>query len=147
MKRTLALFLLLVIGTVLVVGCTGGNADDQFRSAWQSSENDVKAYGEDMRSAMDPDNINIKVISDGSRAMISTIDRHHDTISSIQVSEKYQGAKTEYLSALSDLRMACVDLSKAEDAGSLGALGHITASAGWLESSQQKRDRVTAIMT
>ena len=50
--------------------------------------------------------------------MIETIDRHYDTISKIQLSAKYSATKQEYLGALSDLRMACVDLAKAEDAGS-----------------------------
>jgi len=134
----------------LAAGCvSNANPDEQFKSAWQASENDVKAYGENMRAAMGPEgstNYDIKALSSGSKTMIGTLDRHHDTISKIQVSAKYAGAKQEYLAALSDLRMACVDLSKAEDAGSTGALGYIMSSAPWLESSQQKRDNVKKVM-
>ncbi len=135
---------------ILATGCaTTGNPDEQFRAAWQNSETEVKEYGHQMRVAMGPEgstDYDLKAISEKSRAMIGTIDRHYDTLAEIPVSTKYTEAKQEYLAALSDLRVACVDLSQAQEAGGLEALGHITASAPFLESSQQKRHRVTAMM-
>ncbi len=135
---------------VMAAGCIAtGNPDEQFKAAWQNSENEVKAYGHQMRVAMGPEgstDYDLKAISGGSRAMIGTIDRHYDTLAEIPVSSKYTEAKREYLSALSDIRMACVDLSQAQDTGGIEALGHITASAPFLESSQQKRHRVAAMI-
>jgi len=135
---------------VLAAGCAAvGNPDDQFRTAWQNSENEVKAYGGQMREAMGPEgstNYDITAMSEGSKTMIGTIDRNYDTISKIQVSCQYIEAKETYLSSLSDLRIACVDLSMAQDAPGVGALSHLSAAAPLLESSQQKRDRVKAIM-
>jgi|MTBAKMStandDraft_1061839.scaffolds.fasta_scaffold16498_1 hypothetical protein len=135
---------------VMAAGCSiTGNPDDQFEAAWQNSENDVKAYGNQMRTAMGPEgssNYDIKAMSEGSNTMIGIIDHNYDTISMIQVSCQYIEAQQTYLSSLSDLRVACVDLSKAQDAGGLGALEQITVAAPFLESSQQKRDRVTAMM-
>jgi len=130
-------------------GCLGGNPDDEFRKAWQDSETDVIQYGNDMRAAMGPEgttNIDLKAMSGKSKAMINTIDGHYDAISKIQVTTKYSTAKQDYLSALSDLRMACVDLSKVQDAGSIEALGYISTASPWLQKSQEKRERVKVIM-
>ena len=146
--RYLAIITICLI-LVLATGCIGGDPDEEFRKAWQNSENDLKAYGERMRVAMGPEgsaDFDIRAISEESKIMVGTIDRNYDTISKIPVSAQYAEAKREYLSALSDIRMACVDLSKAQDAGALGALGHITAAAPFLETSQQKRDRVKTMM-
>lgn len=149
MKTIHILLLASLISTVALSGCTGENPDDEFRTAWQASENDVIKYGEEMRAAMGPEgnvNIDVKAMSEKSKAMIGTIDHHYDTISSIQVSSKYTSAKQDYLAGLSSLRMACVDLSKVQDAGSIRALGHISTAAPWLQDSQDKRERVKEIM-
>ncbi len=149
MKTIFILLLVSLISTVALSGCTGGNPDDEFRKAWQASENDVIKYGEEMRKAMGPEgnvNIDIKAMSEKSKAMISTIDHHYDTISSIQVSSKYTSAKQDYLAGLSSLRMACVDLSNVQDAGSIGALRYISTAAPWLQDSQEKREQVKGIM-
>jgi hypothetical protein len=147
--RSLALIIVCLI-VILATGCaTTGNPDEQFRVAWQNSENEVKEYGHQMRVAMGPEgstDYDLKAISEGSKAMIGTIDRNYETIAGIPVSSRYAKAKEEYLAALSDLRVACVDLSQAQDAGGLEALGHITASAPFLESSQQKRHGVAAMI-
>jgi len=138
-----------LILTLALSGCIGGNPDDEFRKAWQDSENDVIKYGEDMRIAMGPEgNVNVDIIamSKNSKAMIDTIDRHYNTISNIQVSSKYATAKQDYLAALSSLRMACVDMSKMQDAGSIEALGYLSTAAPWLQDSQEKRDRVKEMM-
>jgi hypothetical protein len=136
---------------ILATGCaTTGNPDEQFRAAWQNSENDVKEYGHQMRVAMGPEgstDYDLKAISDKSRAMIGTIDRNYETIAGIPVSSRYAEAKQEYLAALSDLRTACIGLSQAQDAGSSpGGADRINASAPFLVSSQQKRHRVSGLM-
>jgi|GEM_PF-1306494 len=138
-----------LISTVALSGCMGGNPDDDFKKAWQASETDVIQYGNDMRTAMGPEgttSIDLKAMSEKSKAMIGTIDRHYDTISKIQVTSKYATAKQDYLAGLSDLRIACVDLSKVQDAGSVGALGYLSTAAPWLQKSQEKRERVKGIM-
>jgi len=138
-----------LIMTLVLSGCIGGNPDDEFRKAWQDSEKDVIKYGEDMRIAMGPEgkvNIDIITMSKISKDMIDTIDRHYNTISNIHVSSKYATAKQDYLSALSSLRMACVDMSKMQDAGSIEALGYLSTAAPWLQDSQEKRDRVKEMM-
>ena len=149
MKVLHLILLASLLSTVALSGCIGGNPDDEFRKAWQASENDVIQYGNEMRTAMGPEgnnNVDLKAMSEKSKAMIGTIDRHYSTISGIQVSSKYATAKQGYLAGLSDLRMACVDLSKVQDAGSVGALGYITTASPWLGSSQEKREVVKGIM-
>jgi hypothetical protein len=136
---------------VLAAGCTTtGNPDEQFKAAWQNSENEVKEYGHQMRVAMGPEgstDYDLKAISEGSRAMIGTIDRNYETIAGIPVSSRYTEAKQEYLAALDDLRTACIGLSQAQDAGSSpGGAARINASEPFLVSSQQKRHRVSGLM-
>ncbi len=134
----------------MAAGCaTTATHDEQFKQAWQNSENDMKAYGHQLKVAMGPEgstDYDLTAVSEGSRAMIGTIDRHYDTIAQIPVSSKYAEAKREYLSALSDLRTASVELSQAQDAGGPAALGYLNASAPFLERSQQKRHSVAAMM-
>lgn len=143
---------LIVIGLILVLiaGCaTTASHDEQFRAAWQNSENEVKTYGHQLKAAMgtegSPDT-NLTAISERSTAMIGTIDRNYDAISQIPVSTNYAEAKEEYLSALRDLRTACIDLSRVQETGGLGAAGSLNVSAPFLERSEQKRHRVAAMM-
>ncbi len=143
-------FILICFIIVLTAGCaTTGNPDEQFRAAWQNSENEVKTFGHQLKSAMGPEgstDYDLKAISEGSKAMLGTIDRNYETIAAITVSSRYTEAKSEYLAALDDLRTACIDLSQAQDMGSSGAEDHITEAAPFLESSQQKRHQVLALM-
>lgn len=149
MMRYLAI---LIIGFILVLaaGCTTvGSPDDQFRMAWQNSEKEVKAYGDQMVTAMGPggfENYDIPAMSGYSRTMIATIERNYENISKVQVVCQDTEAKDTYLSALSDLRMACVNISEAGDSGDTDARSYFTASASLFESAKQKRDRVKEIM-
>jgi len=149
MKTIHILLFISLILAIALSGCMGGNPDDEFRKAWEASEHDVIEYGNQMRTAMGPEgslNVDVKAMSEKSKAMIDTIDRHYNAISAIQVSQKYATAKQDYLGGLSDLRMACVDLSKVQDAGYFGALGYLSTATPWLEKSQEKRERVKGIM-
>ncbi|MEI7434501.1 MAG: hypothetical protein WCJ93_09655 [Methanomicrobiales archaeon] len=146
MAKYLVLLIAVALVAVTFAGCTGASADDNFKNAWSSSEKEVILYGTDIRPYLEPDHINVKAMSDRSKQMITTIDKNYQTISDLQVSSKYTVAKQDYLAGLSDLRMACVDLSQASDAGGLKAVGLVASSAPWLKSSQEKRDKVKAVM-
>jgi hypothetical protein len=147
--RHLAILIIVIILAV-AAGCTTVESpDDQFRVAWQNSEKDVKAYGDQMTAAMGPGgfgNYNIAAMSGDSRAMIATIDRNYENIARVQVVCQDTEARDTYLSALSDLRMACVNISQARDSGDPDARGYFTAATSLFESSKQKRDRVKEIM-
>jgi hypothetical protein len=143
---------ILIIGFIMVLaaGCTTVESpDDQFRVAWQNSEKDVKAYGDQMAAAMDTDGFehyDIPAISGYSRTMIATIDRNYANISEVPVVCQDTEAKETYLSALNDLRMACTNISEARDAGDTDVRGYFATAIPLFESSKKKRDRVKEIM-
>jgi hypothetical protein len=143
---------ILIMGVILVLaaGCTTVESpDDQFRVVWQNSEKDVKVYGDQMITAMGPggfENYDITAMSGYSSIMIATIDRNYENIAKSQVVCQDTEAKDTYLSALSDLRMACVNISEARDSANPDAREYFTAATPLFESSKQKRDRVKEIM-
>ena len=93
MEQIQVLFLVILIATILAVGCTAvGNPDNQFRTAWQNAENEVKAYCAQNEGCYGTRGINLLRYQNPARrikVMIGTIDRNYDTISKIQVTSKY----------------------------------------------------------
>jgi hypothetical protein len=111
--------ILVLTATFLVVaGCmapvtpvTPAGPDEQFRQAWQKSEDRIVQYATAMTTMTD-----LKVMADLSEEMIRDIDYTTEEISRLNVSMNYTPIKYEYLSALDYLRLTCVDIINASHA-------------------------------
>ena len=106
-----AIFLLTAGCMTPVAPVTPIGPDDQFRQAWQDSENRTMRYAIAITSTTDP-----QEMADLSEEMIRDIDNTTDDISRLNVSMNYTPIKREYLSALDYLRLTCVDIMKASQA-------------------------------
>jgi hypothetical protein len=81
-----------------------------------------------------------------SRDMIKNIDNTTEEISGLNVSLNYTIVKREYLSALSYLRLACVDFVRAYNSGPLAAPDFIYSAADNLDQYTLHRNWVQQMM-
>jgi len=142
------IFVLILLFGNLIFGCTGLSADNQFRQEWQHTESSLNIELDQVKMAFAHGDIatDYNALSYHSGEIVKIIDKESGIISDIPVSDKYSEAKSEYLSALTDLRSGYVEtfvISNSEDKEMLRGL---ISSGPYLKSYIEKRDRVKTII-
>jgi len=145
--KVLLLVMLLLFG-YFISGCMVLGTDDQFKQEWQNSESHINKELDQIQIALGQGgkNIDYNALSYHSGEIVKIVDKEHAMISDIQVSNKYSEAKSEYLSALTELRSGYVDTFVISGSGDREMLNDLISSGPYLKSYIEKRERVKTII-
>jgi hypothetical protein len=142
------LLVLLLLSGYFIPGCTVLGTDDQFKQEWQNSESHINKELDQIQIALGKggNNIDYNALSYHGMEIVNIVDKEQAIISDIQVSDKYSEAKSDYLSALTDLRSGYVDTFVISDSGDKKMLNDLISSSPYLNSYIEKRERVKTII-
>jgi hypothetical protein len=142
------LLVLLLLSGYFIFGCMVLGTDDQFKQEWQNSESRLNKELDQIQIALGQGgkNIDYNALSYHSGEIVKIVDKEHAMISDIQVSNKYSEAKSEYLSALTELRSGYVDTFVISGSGDREMLNDLISSGPYLKSYIEKRERVKTII-
>jgi len=145
--KVFLLVMLLLSGNV-IFGCMVLSADDQFKQEWLNSESRLNMELDQIQIALGQGGkaVDYNALSYHSGEIVKIVDNEHGMISDIQVSDKYSEAKSEYLSALTELRSGYVDTFIISESGDREMLQDLLPSGPYLKSYIEKRDRVKTII-
>lgn len=139
---------MLLLSGYLILGCTVLSADDQFKQEWQNSESrlDKEFYQIQVALGQDGKSVDYNALSYHSEEIVKIVDNEQGIISDIHVSDKYSEAKSEYLSALTELRSGYVVTFTISESGDKEMLQDLLPSNSYLKSYIEKRHRVKTII-
>ena len=136
MKRILTLFLLLMVGAVLVAGCTSSNQDEELRSTMYESGQAMSVVLEN--AGCDASNLDYAGIIQSGRALKTESNIWYDKISAINdISPEWQSVKSNYLKALRYFGDAGEELSQS---GQAFQRGDFTASLAYINDASADLD-------
>ena len=142
------IFVIILLSGNLIFGCMGLSADDQFKHEWQHTESSLNIELNQVQMAFAHGDIPIdyNALSYHSGEIVKIIDKESAIISDIPVSDKYSEAKSEYLSALTELRSGYVDTFIISNSKDKEMLRDLISSGPYLKNYIEKRDRVKTII-
>jgi len=142
------LLVLLLLSGYCIFGCIGFSGDDQFKREWQNSESRLNKELDQIQVVLGQGGtaVDYDVLSYHGREIVKIVDNEKALISDIQVSDKYSEAKSEYISALTDLRLGYVDTFTISESENKEMLRDLISSGPYLKSYIEKRNRVKTII-